>query len=172
MFIKKRKNKIGFTLIELLIVIAVIAVLSSLVFVALNPLARFQDSRNAKRWSDVNAILSAIKLHQIDHGGLYDETISDLSPNLYYQIGEDDEGNCADACTDSNVSLQDDCVDLDNFVSGEYLLDIPIDPNATGASYNETRYYIMKNENNIITVGACSVELGSASSIQNISVSK
>ena len=93
MFIKKRKNKIGFTLIELLIVIAVIAVLSSLVFVALNPLARFQDSRNAKRWSDVNAILSAIKLHQIDHGGLYDETISDLSPNLYYQIGEDDEGN-------------------------------------------------------------------------------
>ena len=40
-------SKKGFTLIELLIVIAIIAVLAGAVFVALDPLTRFRDARNA-----------------------------------------------------------------------------------------------------------------------------
>jgi len=78
----------GFTLIELLIVIAVMAILTSVVFVALNPLGRFQDARNNRRWTDVNAILQAVKLDQVDNGGLYVEEITNLTADLYYMIGE------------------------------------------------------------------------------------
>ncbi len=56
--------KKGFTLIELLIVIAIIAVLAAVVFVALNPLQRFKETRNVQRWSDVDAIAGAIRLYQ------------------------------------------------------------------------------------------------------------
>ncbi|MCD4761647.1 type II secretion system GspH family protein, partial [bacterium] len=84
---KLLKKQQGFTLIELLIVIGVIAILAALAFVALNPLARFQDARNAERWSDVNAILGAIKLDQVDNGGTYNDVIVALTSDLYYQIG-------------------------------------------------------------------------------------
>ena len=58
----QRNNKKGFTLIELLIVIAIIAVLAAAVFVALDPLTRFSDARDATRASDITQILSAIKI--------------------------------------------------------------------------------------------------------------
>ena len=47
-------NLKGFTLIELLVVIAIIATLAVLVYVALDPVRRFQESRNSRRWTDVN----------------------------------------------------------------------------------------------------------------------
>lgn len=53
------KNK-GFTLIELLVVIAIIGLLSSLAIISLNN-AR-QRSRDAKRWSDIRTLQSAIEL--------------------------------------------------------------------------------------------------------------
>ena len=65
-----KKTK-GFTLIELLIVIAIIAIIAAVVFVALDPLTRFQDARDASRWSDTAALLSAIKVDQVDNGGSY-----------------------------------------------------------------------------------------------------
>jgi len=64
----KTKNK-GFTLIELLIVIAIIAILSAVVFVALNPLQRFRDARNSKRWQDISTIADSIRLYQINNNG-------------------------------------------------------------------------------------------------------
>ena len=51
----------GFTLIELLIVIAIIAILAGVVFVSLDPLQRFLDARDAARWTDVTAVLSAVR---------------------------------------------------------------------------------------------------------------
>jgi len=164
--------KKGFTLIELLIVIAIIAALSALAFVALNPLARFQDSRNAQRWNDVKIIAEAIKLQQIDNQGVYDDEILGLTEELVYQIGEDDQGLCADTCLNPTVSLQADCVDLDTYLSADYLQSIPIDPNDSEASYNETRYYLIKNPNDTVTVGACSEELGSNETVPEIMVTR
>ena len=39
----------GFTLIELLVVIAIISILAVVVFVALDPVTRFQDARDSRR---------------------------------------------------------------------------------------------------------------------------
>ncbi|GAG40306.1 unnamed protein product, partial [marine sediment metagenome] len=49
----------AFTLIELLVVIAIIAILAAVVFVALNPVKRFEDARNTTRSSAVNELLTA-----------------------------------------------------------------------------------------------------------------
>lgn len=59
-------SKKGFTLIEILIGIALLAILLSLVIVAINPAQRFQDARNTRRWSDVTAVLDAIYLNILD----------------------------------------------------------------------------------------------------------
>ena len=50
----------GFTLIEILIVIGIIAILSSIVIIAVNPARQFAQARDTKRQSDVNAILNAV----------------------------------------------------------------------------------------------------------------
>lgn len=62
-------NKKAFTLIELLVVIAIMAGAVAVVFVALNPLARFREARNVRRWQDVDAIAGALRLYQINNHG-------------------------------------------------------------------------------------------------------
>jgi len=164
------KNNKGFTLIELLIVIAIIAALSALAFVALNPIARFQDSRNAQRWNDVNTYAKAIRLYQIDHSGEHISTISNLTAGEYYQIGVGD--GCLTTCSNPTVVLQDTCLDPEELVDGGYLSEVFFDPNASGADTDETRYYVSKSDNDIITVGACSEELGSNAAVPEIMVTR
>ena len=68
-------NKRGFTLIEILVVIGMLALLSTIVLVAVNPLRQFAEARNAQRQNDVAAILNAISERIADNGGLF------ISPN-------------------------------------------------------------------------------------------
>lgn len=58
----------GFTLIELLVVVAIIAVMASITAAAVDPAQRFSDTRNARRWTDINAILDATQLYNLDNG--------------------------------------------------------------------------------------------------------
>ncbi len=61
----------GFTLIEILVVIGIIAVLATIVLIAINPARQFAQSRNAQRSSNVNAILNAIGQYVADHKGTF-----------------------------------------------------------------------------------------------------
>lgn len=63
-----RKNK-GFTLIELLVVVAIISLLSSIVFASLNT-ARAK-ARDARRLSDLHQLDNALALYASDHNGSY-----------------------------------------------------------------------------------------------------
>lgn len=58
----------GFTLIELLLGVAILGILGTVIFTALDPSRRFAESRNAQRWSEVRTILDAIFLYNADHG--------------------------------------------------------------------------------------------------------
>lgn len=150
------KKQKGFTLIELLIVIAIIVVLAAAVFVALNPAKRFQDSRNARRSSDVASILSALKTDQIDNGGTYLASVAALTVDTEYQIGTA-AVDCDSGCT--AVTTEAACADLTGLVTDGYLGSVPMDPSSGAAA--ETDYYIIRNTAGTITVGACDAENGS-----------
>ncbi len=144
-------NQKGFTLIELLIVIAIIAILAGVVFVALDPLTRFQDARDSTRWQDVTAVLSAIKINQVDNRGYYLATIAATTPGLNYIVGTATSG-CDSGCT-AVTSTQATCVDLTGLVTDGYLGELPVDPN--GGTSAKTLYYLSRSANGIVTVGSC-----------------
>lgn len=152
----------GFTLIELLIVIAIIAIIAATVFVALDPLTRFKDARDSSRWSDISAILSAIKVDQVDNKGSYLSTIGAMSDGSVYMITD---GVVSSGCADQNNYCDTDvsggsyCVNLAPLVTEGYLGDVPISPNGDGSwSASITGYTIQKSSAGIITVRACESE--------------
>lgn len=168
-----KKNK-GFTLLELLIVIAIIAIIAAVIFVALDPLTRFKNARDARRWSDLAEVLHAIKLDQVDNGGSYASAISGLTAGEVYMIGSDatlcnsqDGGGTAVACTVA-VTDADNCIDLtsgaDDIVAGGYIGAIPTSPNTTVNAWDagKTGYTIQKNSTGIIYLRSCLAEGSSA----------
>ncbi len=151
-----RKQK-GFTLIELLIVIAIIAILAVIVFVALDPLSRFQDARDATRWADIGAVLDAAKLNQVDNGGSYIAAISGLTAGTYYTVGTCVTGGNTGCTAQTTVAA---CADLTGLVTSGHLSAVPLDPSTGTAS--KTDYYVMRASTGVLTVGACDPEGGAA----------
>ncbi|MFH1790260.1 MAG: prepilin-type N-terminal cleavage/methylation domain-containing protein [bacterium] len=163
MDIKKRKfNGRGFTLIELLIVIAIIAILAATIFVALDPLTRFQDSRDSRRWQDASAIATAINIDQVDNGGSYLTSIAALTTSSVYMIVD---GGVVAGCDnqntycETNVTNDGSCVDLSGLVVEGYLGDVAISPDGSGTWTDSiTGYTLQRHQNGTITVRACEHE--------------
>lgn len=147
------KQKKGFTLMEILLVIGLLAVLAVVVFVALDPAKRFQDTRNARRTTDIQNILSAVHTFVNDSKGTFPSSI----PSAETQIGTDTTG-CAIA-TGGCAAVAASCVDISSATTGvgKYLKSIPVDPNGTEG---KTGYTIVKDANNMVTVRACNAEGG------------
>lgn len=145
-----RKSTKGFTLIELLIVIAIISTLAVVVFVALNPAQRLKDSKDARRTADVDTILTAIHASIVDAKGT-------LPTGLSTGMAEAQLGTAASGAAIStggcNVTTAA-ALDLSTPLV-KYLKAIPIDPGGTAAL---TKYSVVVDANNIVTVKACGTE--------------
>lgn len=145
-----KKTQQGFTLVELLIVVAIIAILAAVVFVSLNPLQRFRDARDARRWSNISELLNAIKLNQVDNGGTYLNAVTNAATGTAYMIGTNGSG-CQNGCT--AVTTVGACLDLSNLITSGHIGSIPKDPN--GGTDGATLYYLVRTAANAVTVGAC-----------------
>lgn len=128
--------KKGFTLIELLVVIAIIAILAVVVFVALDPVTRFADARDSRRFVDTTTILTAVHQKIVDQGG-------DLPAGLTRGMTNTEMGSCGS------------CVDLASTLAA-YLKEMPKDPEAGTAS--NSGYWIEVNSDGIVTVTAPDAE--------------
>ncbi|OGL73139.1 hypothetical protein A3C96_00975 [Candidatus Uhrbacteria bacterium RIFCSPHIGHO2_02_FULL_60_10] len=180
-----KNHRPGFTLIELLIVIAIIGFLAAAILVAVDPVKRIQDARNAKRWSEVNAILNAILNKQVDDRAIYDgETsapiITDTSVNgdgFSQVIVRDDAGvvctsnATAPFCFGQNVDYTGakTCVANIKGIVPIWVSELPIDPKGVGQvpdtgylplGNKNTGYYLHRTNGNRIEIGACRPDQG------------
>lgn len=159
----------GFTLIELLIVIAIIGFLSAAILVAVDPVKRIQDSRDAQRFSEVNSVLNAILKKQVDDRALFTggTTYPIITNATNAQvITRSTGGNIA--CSSSlptcvaitmDSSNTSNCwADLTDIVP-DYIAELPLDP-AIGTATN-TGYYIHRTSGSRIEIGVCDPEQAS-----------
>lgn len=151
-----KREKKGFTLIEILVVIAIIAILAIVVFVALNPAKRISDSKDARRTTDVDSILTAVHSYIVDNKGALPTGLSNGMAEA--QLGT--AGSGAAVATGGCAVTTAAALDLSTPLA-KYLKTIPADPDGTAAL---TGYSIGVDANGIITVKACGAENTTVSS--------
>ena len=86
----------GFTLIELLVVIGILAILLSIVLIAINPARQFGQANDTRRRSEVTQILNAIGAYAADNRGVLPAAISALADDTATAISDTGADICAD----------------------------------------------------------------------------
>ncbi len=149
---KKVERQQGFTLLEILLVVAAIGILAGIVIVAINPGKQLGDTRNAQRNSDVNAILNAVYQYAIDNNGTLPSGIDSVGGSS--QVLGTAASGLDTTCTATTTVTAG--VDISSTLVPTYIIGIPADPSTGTAS--STDYFINKDTNGRITVGACDPE--------------
>lgn len=158
MRIVRKMSKVtnGFTLIEILVVIGIIAVLASIVIIAINPARQFAQARNAQRISNVNAILNAIGQRIADNKGLFREATDTVcTATMDIPATAVDEG--------TSVEISEAGLNFRPCLVPTYISELSVDPKegsndcdatCSGATTYNTKYKIYKNANGRVTVWA------------------
>lgn len=141
---KTKTNSSGFTLLELLITMSILTILITLTVTLLNPAAQFSKANNAKRASDISAIINAVGQYAADNKGVLPSSITTVNQSI--------------SNTDANL-----CSTL----VPQYLASLPTDPSINNGSpvsdCNQpyaTGYTIEKSETgNRVTISAPAAEL-------------
>ncbi len=137
------QTKAGFTLIEVLVVIGILAILATLVLVAVNPSKQFKSARDTKRTADVATILSALSQNVADNAGLL---VCDGDPT-------------SPPHTETQIGTEDGMFDVAACVVPTYISALPVDPIVGGAHWEnesdyKTGYMIIADAHGRITVSA------------------
>lgn len=137
----------GFTLIEVLVVMGIIAVLSTVVLVAINPSRQFAQSRDTQRTSNVTALLNAIGQRAVDNRGIFEiDCAAGLIP-----------------ATSTAIKSGTGGFDLYPCIVPVYMALLPVDPKAgnfTSAADYDSGYTIARDEaTGRITIAAPNTEI-------------
>lgn len=124
-----RSRQKGFSLIELLIVIAIVAVLATVIMIAINPATRIKKARDTQRKQDISQISNALVSFEVLHEQYPDEGECDSS------VGSD-SNPCPVNPPQSGWSNSSQI--YQSMVNQESLKNVPTDP--TNNSIHHYRY--------------------------------
>ncbi len=139
-------TKKGFTLIEVLVVIGIIAILATVVLVAVNPSRQFKLARDSQRSSNVNALLNAVHQNISEHKGTFicNGAVRDI-PNV--------------ATVVKSSATPNDPGDLAICLVPDYISSLPFDPSIAVAHFTSvtvynTGYELSRDANGRITASS------------------
>jgi len=160
----------GFTLIEILVVIGIIAILASIVIIAINPAKQFAQARNTQRQAGVNTILNAIGQRLADNKGIFAGSFS-VNGNGY---------TCPTlpsivAGATPTINVFSDMAVATTTVSGElkcllptYVATLPTDPDPTVAVGTDTGFVVGADPTGRITV--CAPQAATETAIPGVAI--
>lgn len=136
------RNLAQLTLLEWVLLTIVVLVSGIAVVFSLDPTRRLNEASNARRFSDVTAILDEITDYRKKTGELM-PAIQTLDAEQAYVLG-----SCNSGAVCAAVPVAPACLTLEN------LKELPLDPEF--GTVQQSGYYLVLHENEEVTVGACS----------------
>ena len=147
MISRRANDRAGFTLMELLIGLGIIGIISAIVLVAINPLKHLGDARGVSRNVYIREYENALQQYVIDGGG-----VSGVPNGI---------GSAVEICQETVTPP--DCSTAGGynlrFLSGTYIVNLPVDPNETGSTltgfflYRDGAFYKVCNKTLDATCG-------------------
>ncbi|MDD5430804.1 MAG: type II secretion system protein [Candidatus Pacebacteria bacterium] len=159
-FSNKQRNR-GFTLVELLIVIGLLAILTTVTILVLNPVQLFAQARDATRLSDLDTINSALAYYlstassttvdldaAVANGcttycftHVAEATAGSNCGSRHAALGKETELNSSDRDVDGTGWIP---VDIRNSTGGPPISNYPVDPSSTSSYFYD---YTCDNSN-------------------------
>jgi len=164
MALKKQK---GISLVEVGAIVVIIGFLICIIFLALDPVARYKHTRDIIRQNAVQEISKALKSYQANNGNFILPSITSTKVGETYLITTGKSLGCAmnNRVCQKPIDGETHCVDVSGLLNGEYLEKIPVSPSATirwdegkQQDQNGTGFTLTRNSDGSVTVQSCEAE--------------